>query len=134
MRTLRICLLALCLLPLSANADNTITIRADHWYPMNGDPGSDMPGYMIELASAILKEHGYSVNYEKMPWKRAVSSVRDGKFDCVVGAYKEDAEDFIFPEESWGLDQADFFVKKSNEWRYKGLESLGEMKIGLIGG
>lgn len=134
MASIRTLLLLLCLLPFSATAENVVTIRADNWYPMNGDPKAELPGYMIELASAIFKEHGYSVNYENMPWKRALSSVGSGKFDCVVGAYKEDAEGFLFPEESWGLDQADFFVKKGNPWRYDGLESLKDKKIGLIGG
>lgn len=105
---------ALVALSTTAMANQTISIRADNWYPMNGNPESNLPGYMIELARAIFKQHGYEVNYETMPWKRALSTVKTGKHDCVVGAYKEDAPGFVFPTESWGMDQADFFVKKGN--------------------
>ncbi len=113
---------------------DTVTIRADNWFPMNGDPKSATPGYMIELATQIFNEAGHTVDYRTMPWERAVKSVRSGQFDCVVGAYPEDAPDFIYPTASWGLDEAAFYVKKDEPWRYTGLDSLAAIKIGLIGG
>ncbi len=116
-----------------ASAD-TITIRADSWYPINGDPGSDKPGYMIELAKKILGDAGHTVDYRLMPWERAVDEVRQGNIDCVVGAYIEDAPDFVYPSESWGLDESRFFVKQGDPWRFEGLDSLANIKLGLIGG
>lgn len=113
---------------------DTITIRADSWYPMNGDPGADKPGYMIELARAVFEPAGHTVDYGVMPWERAVNSVRSGDYDCVVGAYKEDAPDFIFPEESWGDDETHLWVTADSNWRYTGLDSLDGKNIGLIGG
>ena len=117
----------------SAFAD-TISIRADDWFPMNGDPNSATPGYMIELATKIFGDAGHTVEYRTMPWERAVSSVREGQFNCVVGAYKEDAPDFIFPNESWGLDEQAFFVTKDESWRYENVGSLDSAKIGVVGG
>ena len=122
-----------CLLTAAVQAD-TITIRADSWYPMNGDPGSDKPGYMIELARAVFEPAGHQVDYQVMPWERAVKSVRSGDFDCVVGAYKEDAPDFVFPEESWGHDETHLWVTPDSSWRYTGVESLDGITVGLIGG
>ena len=113
---------------------DTVSIRADNWFPMNGDPKSATPGYMIELATQIFTEAGHTVDYRTMPWERAVKSVRSGEFDCVVGAYSEDAPDFIYPTASWGLDEAAFYVKKDESWRYTGLDSLAAIKLGLIGG
>ncbi|MDX1692578.1 MAG: ABC transporter substrate-binding protein, partial [Ketobacteraceae bacterium] len=52
----------------------------------------------------------------------------------VVGAYREDAPDFVFPEEPWGFDQVNFYVRKGTAWRYQGLDSLRGMTVGLIGG
>ena len=112
----------------------TVTIRADEWFPMNGEPGSEQPGYMIELAQVILGESGHTVDYQVMPWKRALQSVREGENDCVVGAYKEDAPDFLFPQEHWGFDRQFFWKKKGNDWTYNGLESLSGPTLGLIGG
>ena len=112
----------------------SVSIRADEWFPINGVPGSSSPGYMIELAQIILKEHGYIVDYQVSPWERSVESVRKGKFDCVVGAYTDDAPDFIFPQESWGKIESTFYVKKGNGWKYSGIKSLMAVKVGTIGG
>ncbi len=112
----------------------SVSIRADVWFPINGIPGSDKPGYMIELAQVILKEHGYTVDYQASPWERSLAEVRSGKFDCVVGAYTDDAPDFIFPELSWGEIESTFYVKKGSNWKYDGVKSLMAVKVGTIGG
>jgi len=118
----------------SVSHANTITIRADEWYPINGIPDSDKPGYMIEIAQVILAEHGHDVEYRVMPWKRSIQQVREGSFDCVVGAYKEDAPDFVFPDSEWGAIASSFYVKKGVDWRYSGMESIKAVKVGVIGG
>ncbi|KPQ04843.1 MAG: ABC-type uptake system substrate-binding component [Idiomarinaceae bacterium HL-53] len=113
---------------------DTITIRSDEWYPMNGAPGADKPGFMIELAQRIFSEAGHTVDYQLMPWERAVDSVRAGTFDCVVGAYVEDAPDFVFPEQAWGVDSTGFFVRDSSSWQYDGLDSLSSQSVAVING
>ena len=118
----------------SVQAAEVLSIRADSWYPMNGEPGTAKPGYMIELAQTIMAHHGYQVDYQLLPWKRSLKYVNQGREDCVVGAYKADARELLFPEEPWGVDQVDFYVKKGNGWRYQGLESLQGITVGLIGG
>ncbi len=130
----RVVLLATLLLISSLSLGNTVSIRADVWYPINGEPGSDKPGYMIELARLILKDHGYKLDYKALPWERSLSEVRQGNFDCVVGAYKDDAPDFIFPEVPWGKIESTFYVKKGSSWKYQGLSSLEKVNVGVIGG
>lgn len=111
-----------------------VTIRADRWFPINGEPDSPTPGYMIEMATRIFKEAGLSVDYQPIPWKRAIVFVREGRHDCVVGANKQDTPDFVFPNSSWGTDSAIIYVKKGEKWRYQGLSSLASIHLGLIGG
>lgn len=130
---LSVCAVVASIVSASASA-NTVTIRADEWYPINGVPGSDKPGYMIELAQTILAPHGHTVEYRTMPWERSLTQVREGSFDCVVGAYKEDAPDFIFPGESWGSIESTFYVKKGSAWKYSGLKSLDAVVVATIGG
>lgn len=113
---------------------DTISIRADEWFPVNGQPGADKPGYMIELAKAVLEPAGHTVDYQLMPWERALDSVRKGRHDCVVGAYKEDAPDFVFPDTPWGLDSTGFFVQESSSWSYSGFDSLMDKTVGVING
>lgn len=112
-----------------------VTLRADVWYPMNGEPGAANPGFMIEIATEALKAGGHSVNYQTLPWERAVAETRAGKFDCVVGAYKEDTPDFVFPDEPYGMDVQAFYVKKGQAWRYSGdINALKGISIAVIGG
>lgn len=115
-------------------AADTVTIRADAWYPMNSEEGAEKQGYMIELAEAVFAMQDHEVDYQNMPWERALTSVREGKHDCVVGAYESDAPDFIMPEEHWGFDQSVFYVKPGTQWRYEGVESLAEVTVATIGG
>lgn len=124
--------LLLFIISISTQAD-TIRIRADEWYPMNGDPLSEAPGYMIDLAKAIFEPHGHQINYQVMPWKRAVVETRAGNSDCVVGAIKNEAPDFLYPDNHWGVDQAAIYVFANENWRYDGqLSSLIPRKTGVI--
>lgn len=113
---------------------DVVSIRADAWYPINGEAGSATPGYMIEIAQTILIDNGHSLDYQTMPWERSLAEVRTGKYDCVVGATPGDAEDFVFPEESWGEFESTFYVKKGSSWRYADLDSIKNIKVGVIGG
>jgi len=94
----RLALIALLSTSISAWSE-TLTIRADEWFPMNGDPDSSNPGYMIDFAKAVFEPKGIKVDYALMPWKRALYEVRKGNNDCVVGAYESEAPGFLFPDE-----------------------------------
>lgn len=112
----------------------TVTIRADEWFPMNGKPDGNAQGYMIDMAAAIFIAAGHTVDYKQLPWERAVNSVRAGMFDCVVGAYPEDAPDFIFPTVSWGMDSTGYYVNNNSSWQFTGFDSLLSQKVGVISG
>lgn len=109
-----------------------IQIRADLWAPFNSDPTSDKPGYMIEVASRIFEKAGHKLNYQVMPWNRSIKAAENGEVDGIVGAAVGDAPNFIFPKESLGRVENAIYVKKDNPWRYTGIESLKEVKVGVI--
>lgn len=123
-----------CLCIASVSQAETVVIRADHWFPMNGKPGDANPGFMIEIAKRTLAQGGHSVDYDLMPWERALHSAENGTIDCVVGAYKSDAPNLLFPENSQGLDATGTFVKKGSSWRYSDLDGLKSVQIGAIAG
>jgi len=112
---------------------DTVTIRADQWYPMNGKPGSDKPGFMIEIAQWSLAQGGHTVDYKVMPWERAVDQTRKGSIDCVVGAYQADAPDLVFPEEAMGMDDSGFYVRKGETYTHS-MAAMKTQKLGIIGG
>ncbi len=127
----RLAIVSLALAAASIQADE-ITIVADLWEPYNGLPHADKPGYGIEISRRIFEAAGHSINYSLMPWKRALVATQRGQFNAVIGAYKEDAPGFVFPEEKFGVSRIGFFATRNSQWRYDGLSSLLPLKVGLI--
>lgn len=115
----------------SANAD-TITVRADAWPPYNGDPKSDLPGYGIEVLKAVFSKAGHTIDYQTMPWTRALADVKAGKFDGAIGASEEDGAGCLFPKESIGFMDTELYVKKGSSWTYSSLDSMKSVKLGAI--
>ncbi|GAB4512713.1 MAG: ABC transporter substrate-binding protein [Roseibium sp.] len=115
-------------------AARTLTFAADEWCPVNCEPGSDRPGYMVEIVKAILEPEGYEVRYVTLNWARALLLARSGRFDGVFGALHGDAPDFIFPSEPQGTTEVGLFVRKSSDWAYTSGQSLQDRSVGLIRG
>jgi len=105
----------------------TLTVRSDIWPPYNGEPNTPQQGYMIVTLMEIFKPHGITIDYQTMPWEDSLDAVR-----IVVGAAKDDAPDFYFPAETFGKSDTGFFVKRNSDWKYSGIASLSEVKLGVI--
>ncbi len=121
------------LAPISLFADN-ITIVADEWCPYNCDPKSKNPGFMIEIANEAFSTSGHNVVYRTMNWARAISDTRRGTFNAIVGTYKSDAPDFIFPKNELGISQDCFYANKNSSWYYSDINSLRNVTVGVING
>ncbi len=126
--------IGLVLLAGSAAVADEIRIRADEWLPYNGGSNMKPPGYMIEMAKLIAERNGHTIQYRHMPWEDALDGTRQGSFDCVVGAYKSDAEGFAFPARGWGYGDNAFFGFSDNPWRYSGIASLEGVRVGVLEG
>ena len=113
---------------------STLTVRADNWPPYNGDPTAAKPGYMIEVLKEIFEPQGITIDYQLMPWTRALHDVNTGKFDAVVGTDAEESPEMILPEENFGLLSNAMYIRKNTAWRYKGVSSLEGMRLGVIDG
>lgn len=117
----------------TASAENrTLTIRSDEWCPYNCEPGSEEPGYMIEIIREIFAEHGIQVDYQAMNWSRSIYMTRKGAFEAIVGAGYEEAPDFVFPQLSLGKSKESYFTLKDDDWTYTGPESLVNRRIAVI--
>jgi len=109
-----------------------LTIRADLWPPYNDEPESIKPGYMINVLWEIFKPQGYSIDYQTLSWTDSLEAARKGRCNAVIGATKEDAPDFIFPRESFGISDTAFFVKGGSAWKFAGTSSLEKIRLGII--
>lgn len=109
-----------------------ISIRADPWLPYNGIGGKVPAGYMIDIATRVAALNGHTIDYANMPWDDALASVRKGDNDCVAGAARDDADDFMFPALSFGKSQNAFFGMAESSWRFTGLDSLASVRLAVI--
>ena len=108
-----------------------ISLRADNWYPINGDPAAPRPGFAIEVLHEIWGAAGYRIDYALKSWSTSLAQARAGEIDCVVGAYIADAPDLLFPDEYLIVDQLRFYVRYDTEWEYTGPGSLGSDQLRL---
>ncbi len=107
-------------------------IVADSWCPYNCDPEAENPGFIVEIAQKAFEKHDINVEYSILPWTRAIEETRAGKHTAIIGAYRNDAPDFIFPKIHQGVSKNRFFVKKGNTWRYQDMASLEKISVGAI--
>lgn len=121
----------LSVLNISAARADTISLRADSWCPFNCEPGSDRPGYMIEIAKAVFEPAGHKVDYQTLNWARAIADSRTGTYTGIVGAAKTDAPDFTYPDNALGGSSSCFYVKSSSPWVYAGVDSLKAITLGI---
>jgi polar amino acid transport system substrate-binding protein len=116
----------------AANADE-ITITADQWCPYNCVPGSDEPGYVVELAKLIYEEEGHTINYVNNPWKRALKLGARGRVDGVIAvSFQPETEKMVLPEEPITIYEIQAVTDADEDWTYEGVDSIGERKVAVI--
>ncbi len=111
-----------------------ITIAGDNWCPINCVEGSEQEGFMIEVAKEALALSGYKVNYIEVPWTRAVGLARKGEIQAVVGAFKDDAPDFIFPATPLLKISPSALFATDKSWQYSDIASMNKVTLGAIKG
>lgn len=124
-------LLAGVALPTAVFAD-TLSLRADHWMPFNGDPASDRPGIMIEVVRAIFPAEGITVDYQISPWARSVKDCEEGRIDGIIGATHEDFPDGVFPAEALGTVEVALIVPAASTFTYHDIASIQAVRLGCI--
>ncbi|MEN8190249.1 MAG: ABC transporter substrate-binding protein [Thermodesulfobacteriota bacterium] len=111
---------------------DTITLRADEWCPYNCTPGTQLPGYMVEVADKIFSRADHTVDYQSMPWSRAIAEARSGSINGVIGAGITDAPGFIFPTEPLGFMKNSFWARRDESWRFTDIASLQKVVLGAV--
>lgn len=113
-------------------AQTSVTLVADQWCPYNCEPDAARPGYAIEIATEVFAKHGVDVQYQLIPWTRAVEMTRSGHFDAIVGAIPIEAEDFLFGAEPIGQVRHTLYTTADSPWSYQSITSLPSIRLGAI--
>lgn len=118
----------------AASRENSSVVRleADPWCPYNCVPNSAHPGYMIDVARAILSPQGYTVVYRTEPWSRVLVETRQGIVDGALGATFEDGHGLVFGREALGVDHTVVAFAGDRPAHYSGPHSLDGLRIGII--
>lgn len=108
-----------------------LKLMADEWCPYNCEPSKE-PGYTVEIFQEIFKNKSQKIDYQIVDWTTAIDKTREGTNDVLVAATVGDAPDLIYPKESIGESNLCFYATPSIRWKYKGLESLKNIRLGVI--
>jgi len=112
-----------------------ITFSADEYCPYNCTPGSENPGYLIEIAQAIFTKYNYEVKYVlESSFEASIQKTRSGEYDAILSVLKVDVPDFIFPTHEQAVVDNVFYIRENFDWKYTGLESLKKVRLGHITG
>lgn len=117
-----------------APSASTIIIAGDNWCPINCVEGSEKEGFMIDIATEALALSNHKVNYIEIPWTRAVGMARKGEIHAVVGAFRGDAPDFVFPQRPLLKISPSSLFATSDNWQYTGLPSMNKVILGTVKG
>lgn len=110
-----------------------IDFVGDEWCPYNCKAHSESPGYMIEIGKKVFERQGYKVDYYTIPWARAVAIARSTNSTALVAVGPTDFSDFLLSS-PLGISTNAFYVKANSSWRYKDLDSLKIITLGIIRG
>ncbi|WPP00266.1 transporter substrate-binding domain-containing protein [Pseudomonas sp. HR96] len=82
------CLLGILLGASHATAEN-LRLVADAWPPFT-DAGMANGGLATQIVTTALQRAGYGVDFEQVPWARALLGVGEGRYDILVNAWYSD--------------------------------------------
>jgi len=112
-----------------------VIIAADTWCPYNCQPGSKLPGAMIEIAQLVFKEHDIKVKYKVLPWVRAIKYAEKGKIQGIVGAIPSESPTFLFPSNGQAGMSNGIFCREETKWKNIRKQLIPKkVRIGIING
>ena len=111
-----------------------INLGADLWCPYTCEPGSSLPGFMIEIAQEVFKKHGHTIKYQNLSWARALADARIGRIDGAVGASRKEVVGFMIPQIANGNLLNYFYTLSTDPWFYKDEKSLYKKTFAVING
>lgn len=111
----------------------TLVFASDEWCPYVCFE-STQPGYLVELARAVFESPSRPVEIRRMSWPRAVREAEAGRIDGVLGAAAGESPRLRYPERPAAGDPVAFAVRHDDPWRFDGVDSLVERRIGIAEG
>lgn len=110
------------------------SFRSDSWCPYNCSPEDRDPGYLVEILQGAVRVNGHVLDYQLLPYSRALKMAQDGKITGIVGMLALDRKGFIFSKQM-GVDSNCLFVNKGSRLKYRQPADFDALApIGIIQG
>lgn len=123
------------LLSTQAQAGEEIVLASPaYWCPFSCTAGSSREGFTVEIIRWIFAQHAIPVRLVNENYSRALSDVRSGRYTASPSTLKDEAPDFVFPDEAISFNRFCFYTRTNDDWRYGGVPSLAGRRIGIIQG
>ncbi len=102
----------------------TIKIATIDWYPYCTIDNNEQPGLLIEYVQTIYNRVGIEVEFEVLPWSRAIYYTEKGIVDALLAPSKNEAPNLVYPENIIGTQRFCFFNLANDPWVYTRPESV----------
>jgi len=94
--------------------------------------GSIYKGLFPDIVEAILKPHGYTIEYVSRSWLLSLEELSTGQIDLLAAVDPLSFPKFLYPEREYFKEKACFYGRNDLDWRYQGVDSLLGLIVGLI--
>lgn len=115
-------------------AAKSVSLAVLNWEPYVGENMKDY-GFGAEIISTAFSRLGYRVEFNFMPWVRALKDTEIGKYDAVCFGYysNERAKTFAFSE-PYAVSSLVFYQHRDSKISFTSLEDLKPFRIGVVRG
>jgi polar amino acid transport system substrate-binding protein len=127
-----VCLLGVLAGASAAVADEIVLVSPDYWCPFSCKAGDAQEGFTVDIIREIFSGAGHTVRLVNENYSRALVNVRSGRFTATPSTFREEAQDFIFPDVPISRNRYCFYVGMASPWRYAGPGSLKGRRTGVI--
>jgi polar amino acid transport system substrate-binding protein len=115
----------------SVSAEEIITVSTLEYHPWTGK-NLKYNGFVNHVVTEAFKRRGYTVRFTYLPWKRAVTETKDGKYAALSYFYfSKDREKEFYLSDPISEEKIVFFHLKSKPIKdWKTLEDLNDYRFG----
>lgn len=110
------------------------TMECNHFPPLKIEKSLEKPGIDVELLQVIFKQMGEEVNYEFLPWKRALLNAYEGKSLglCSCSYTKDREKDLYFSDPIGTISVGIYTLSKSSD--ISTIKDLNNLSVGVVRG
>lgn len=101
-----------------------IHVSAIDWCPQICPKTLNRPGYLVEMIYDIFRNSDFDLEFEYVPWSRAIYRVKVGETDALLSPSKDEAPDLRYHLEPLSYQTHCFWKLRHSDWHFDGLESL----------